>query len=85
MTSHALATETVAFTHDEVEVREAPKSRFLAIAGSGALLGGIAGVAIAVPLAASHGLEVFIATAIDVAAGLALIGGLIGANIAGTD
>jgi len=28
---------------------------------------------------------VYVATAIDVAIGLALIGGLIGANIAGTD
>jgi len=64
---------------------EPPKRSFAAIAGGGALFGTIAGIAIAVPLAAGAGVEVFIATAIDVAIGLALIGGLIGAHIAGTD
>jgi hypothetical protein len=68
-----------------VAARNAPRRSFRSMAGGGALIGALAGVAVAVPLAAPHGLIVFIATAIDVAAGLALIGGLIGANVAGTD
>jgi hypothetical protein len=72
-------------THDDLADRGATKRTFVVIAGSGAMLGAIAGVAIAVPLAAAEGLAVFLATAIDIAAGLALIGGLIGAKVAGTD
>lgn len=73
------------FAHDEVADRGAKKLSFATVAGGGAILGGIAGVAAAVPLAAAGGFGVFLATAIDVAAGLALLGGLIGANFAGTD
>jgi hypothetical protein len=71
-------------TH-EVADQSAKTRSFVTCAGSGAFLGGIAGVAIALPLAAAGGVAVFIATAVDVAAGLALLGGLIGANFAGTD
>jgi hypothetical protein len=85
MMNHAQTADMTALTPDELVDHDAPKRSFLAIAGGGALLGSIAGVAIAVPLAGSQGLDIFTATAIDIAAGLALIGGLIGANIAGTD
>lgn len=71
--------------YDDVADRSATRRSFVTIAGTGAMLGGIAGVAIAVGLAATEGVAVFLATAIDIAAGLALIGGLIGANIGGTD
>ena len=75
----------MALRHDDDADRRSTKSRFAATAGSGAMLGGIAGVVIAVPLAAAQGLAVYLAAAIDIAAALALIGGLIGANVAGTD
>jgi Mg/Co/Ni transporter MgtE len=55
------------------------------VAGRSALVGLITGVVIAIPLAAAAGMSVYIATALDVGAGMALIGALIGANIAGTD
>jgi hypothetical protein len=71
-------------THDEIAGGAGTRS-FAVFAGTGAILGAIAGVVVAVPLAAAEGPAVFLATALDVAAGLALIGGLIAANIAGTD
>jgi hypothetical protein len=61
------------------------KRSFAVVAGGGAVLGALAGVAIAVALAVTQGPMVLLATALDIAAGLALIGGLIGANFAGTD
>ena len=86
MTTHAHTISTPAIIADEpASVAKGPKRSFRAIAGGGALLGALAGVAIAVPLTAAQGLAVFTASAIDMAIGLALIGGLIGANIAGTD
>jgi hypothetical protein len=74
-----------AVPHDGLADRGTPNRPFVVIAGGGALLGALAGLVVAVPLAAAEGLAVFVATAIDVAVGLALIGGLIGANVAGTD
>ena len=86
MTTHAHALSTPAIIADEPASNpKAPQRSFRAIAGGGALLGALAGVVIAVPLAAAQGIAVFTASAIDMGIGLALIGGLIGANIAGTD
>ena len=83
--SDAPSAAATAFAYAGVTDETTTKRNFAAIAGGSALLGGIAGVALAVPLAAAAGLAVYVATAIDMAIGLALIGGLIGANIAGTD
>jgi hypothetical protein len=74
-----------ALTHDGATNETATKWSVAAVTAAGALLGGIAGIAIAIPLTATGGVELYIATAIDIGIGLALIGGLIGANIAGTD
>jgi len=81
----ALNAVATALTHERVADETATKRSMPAVAGGGALLGGIAGIAIAIALAATAGPAVYIATAIDISVGLALIGGLIGANIAGTD
>jgi hypothetical protein len=75
----------MALASQPIVERPAAHRRFATIAGSGALIGAIAGVAVAVPLAAPQGWAPFLATALDIAAGMALMGGLIGANIAGTD
>jgi len=72
-------------THEHATDEGAAKRSFAVFAGGGALLGALAGVTIAIPIAAAGGLVLYVATAIDIAFGLALIGGLIGANIAGTD
>lgn len=58
---------------------------FAVVAGGGAIIGATVGVIIAILLAAGHGPAVLIANAADIAAGGALLGGLIGANLAGTD
>jgi hypothetical protein len=75
----------VAFASQPIAERPAAHRNFATVAGAGALIGAITGVAVALPLAAPQGWAVFLATAIDIAAGMALMGGLIGANIAGTD
>jgi hypothetical protein len=74
-----------AMSYDVTPSVPARKRSFVTIAGGGALLGAVAGVLVAIPIAAAGGVSVYVATAIDVALGFALIGGLIGANIAGTD
>lgn len=78
--------ESVPFTASTQATTAAPNRRSLAtVAGGGAVIGALAGVIIAVLLTVGQGAAVMIASAFDVAAGMALIGGLIGANIAGTD
>ena len=81
----AQGTAGTALTHDDVADRGSTRWSVADLVVGGAVLGAVAGVAIAVALTTAEGLPVFVAAAIDIAAGLALIGGLIAANFAGTD